>query len=177
MEPSNDHRKRDAGVAMFVTVLILVIMGWLGLSALDTATRDQQVAGYQNRSRSAFFAAQAGAATALSIVASKADDRGTLPPLPTAFLGDAAMYARWQQQPSYYADPAFPNPIRWIRDGGPATGMNLANPAFVNTLWQVNVVGQSYDAAGGVGSHRASTDRLEVTAIKVLGSTGGSAGY
>ena len=42
--------RREGGAAMFVAVLMLVMMGALALAAMDTATRDRQVAGFQNRS-------------------------------------------------------------------------------------------------------------------------------
>lgn len=169
MKPRNvRENRRESGVAMFVAVLLLVLMGWIGLSALNTTTRDQQVAGYQNRSRSAFFAAEAGAAKGRAVLRT-VSDRNSTPALPTAFLGDAAMYARWQQQPQYYADPAFPKPIRYVTDIGPAPGANLANPKLFSTLWLINVVGQSYDASGGIGSHRASTVRIEVGELRTLG--------
>ena len=56
-------------------------------------------------------------------------------------------------------------------DGGPAEGMNLANPRYVNTIWRINVVGQSPENAGGIWESRASTARVEVMESKVL-STG-----
>ena len=62
------ERRRQGGAAMFVAVLMLVLMGWLGLAAMDTASRDQQLAGFRNRSRSAFYAAEAGAAAGRALV-------------------------------------------------------------------------------------------------------------
>ena len=34
---------------MFITVLLLAMMGGLGLAALDSATRDRDTAGFYNR--------------------------------------------------------------------------------------------------------------------------------
>lgn len=154
---------------MFVAVLLLVLMGWIGLSALNTTTEDRKVAGYQNRSSSAFFAAEAGAAKGRAILRTVAD-RSDTPALPTTLLGDSTMYARWGAQPQYYADPAFPKPIRYVADVGPAPGANLAHPKLFSTLWKINVIGQSYNASGGVGSQRASTVRLEVGELRTIGS-------
>ena len=56
--------RREAGSALIITVLLLLLLGVIGLSALDTVTRDQQVAGAQNRSTAALYAAEAGLAQA-----------------------------------------------------------------------------------------------------------------
>jgi hypothetical protein len=157
---------------MLVAVMVLVLMGLLGLAAMDTAGEDRQIAGLTNRSRSAFYAAEAGAAHARQLVAS-ADGRGALPVLPNTPLGDAALYARYQGQPRYFPDPNPPsggNAIEWVEDGGPAEGMNMANPRYVNSIWRINVVGQSPENAGGVWASRASTSRIEVMEEKILSS-------
>ena len=54
--------RRQNGSALIVTVMLLLLLGVIGLSALDTVMRDQQVAGFQNRSTAAFYAAEAGVA-------------------------------------------------------------------------------------------------------------------
>jgi len=48
--------------------MMLVLMGLIGIAALDTMTKDRQVAGFQNRARLAFYAADAGVATGLNLV-------------------------------------------------------------------------------------------------------------
>ena len=53
-------KRRESGSALIVTVMLLLLLGVIGLSALDTVMRDQQVAGFQNRSTAAFYAAEAG---------------------------------------------------------------------------------------------------------------------
>jgi Tfp pilus assembly protein PilX len=157
---------------MLIAVMMLVLMGLLGLAALETAGQDQQIAGLSNRSRSAFHAAEAGAAHGRQLVAA-ADGRGAVPALPNTTLGDATLYARYQAQPSYFPDPNPPGggtAIQYVEDGGPAEGMNLANPRYVTTIWRINVVGQSPENAGGVWEQRASTARVEVMESKVLSS-------
>ncbi len=163
-------RRRESGSAIFVAVLLLVLMGALGLAAMETVTRDRQIAGWQNRSRAAFYAAEAGAAQGRSLVRT-VGSRGDTPALPATNLGDAALYDREAQLPQFFADPAFPTPIRWTQDGGVAGGMNLGSKTkYVNTLWQINVVGQSPNALGIGAASQGSTARLEVVETKVLAS-------
>ncbi len=163
-------RRREAGSAMLVAVIMLVMMGLLGLAALETAGEDQKIAGLSNRSRSAFYAAEAGAAHGRQLIAA-ADSRSSTPALPNTSLGDATLYVRYQTQPRYFADPAPPAggaAIQYVDDAGPAEGMNLANPKYVNTIWRINVVGQSPENAGGTWTQRPSTARVEVMQTKVL---------
>ena len=61
-------RRRESGSALIITVLVMLLLGAIGISALDTVMRDQQVAGYQNRSSTAFYAAEAGVAAAKDLV-------------------------------------------------------------------------------------------------------------
>ena len=86
-------------------------MGFLGLAALDRVTRDEQVAGYQNRARTAFYAAEAGIAEARRIVRfeRRESDRST-PAFPTEAvprtLGDTTLFDREDGQlPRYFGDP------------------------------------------------------------------------
>ena len=166
------HR-REQGSAMLIAVMMLVLMGLLGVAAMETAGEDQKIAGLTNRSRSAFYAAEAGAAHGRQLI-TEVGSRTDVPTLPQSFLGDAAMYSRNASQPQYAEDPNPPGggtAIQYVEDAGPAEGMNLANPTFVNTIWRINVVGQSPENAGGVWTQRASTARVEVMESKVL-STG-----
>jgi hypothetical protein len=166
----DESSRRDVGSALFVAVMMLVLMGALGLAAMETMTRDRQVAGFQNRARSAFFAAEGGGAQGRSAVRT-VGSRNDLPALAATDLGDAALYDREAQLPRFFGDAAFANPIRYVRDGGVAAGMNLGSKTkFVNTMWQINVVGQSPNAAGVLGAGRASTARLEIVETKVLAS-------
>jgi len=161
----SENRKRESGSALFIAVMMLVLMGALGIVALNSVTTDRQVAGLQNRAISAFYTAEAGLAEARSLV----EDVGSRSSTPTFHtqgtpfqLGDTALYDREGTQPLYYGDPAFPNPIRWIGDsGGGMSGGNLqvGKQKLMETLWQLNVVGE-----GATGAR----SRVEVVEIKVL---------
>jgi len=76
--------KGEGGSALLVTVMLLMMLGLIGLAALNTTTRDQQVAGFQNRKRMALYAADAGIAEALERITTT-----SAPTISTANLGDA----------------------------------------------------------------------------------------
>ena len=153
---------RQEGAALFVAVLVLALMGALGIMAFNTVLVDRQVAGFQNRAKTAFYAAEAAAAEGRSLVRG-VGSRGDTPALNPRSLGDMALYDREFALPSYAGDPdpGFVDPICHIDDSGTAGGGNLRikGQKFVNTLWKINVRGQSPDG---------STTRIEVMETKVL---------
>lgn len=154
------RRRHEAGSALLVAMMMLVLMGLIGFSALDTVTRDRQIAGAQTRARASLYAAEAGAVSGLNLVRT-ADSRDDTPAMGTTSLGDAASYMAYAGQPSFRGDPAAAGvPIRWVMDGAPAEGMNLQSPPqFVNTLWRVRVQGDTADGAAS---------RIDSMATKVL---------
>ena len=85
--------RRERGSALFVAVVMLVLMGFLGLAALDRVGSDEQIAGYQNRARTAFYAAHAGVAEARILVKDSATLTSSTRPFHTdvapATIGDA----------------------------------------------------------------------------------------
>ncbi|HVP30498.1 MAG TPA: pilus assembly PilX N-terminal domain-containing protein [Myxococcota bacterium] len=159
--PAPRARRRESGAALLVAVMMLVLMGLIGLAALDTATRDRQTAGLQSRGRSAFYAADAGFAVAMNLVRS-ADERTDKPPLAQTQIGDAPSYAIYGGQPTYQGDPSAADPIVYVMDAGPPEGMSLqVPPQFVDTLWHIQVQGQTADGAVG---------RVDAMAKKILDS-------
>lgn len=156
--------RREGGSALIVTVLLLVLLGIVGLAALETVTRDQQVAGFQNRSRLAFYAAEAGIADAKNRLRDvwTTEDTVAFPNQATAVqLGDAVTFPHGQ--PRYYADPAAAAGIEYMNAGAPSVGgghdQRLGGSTRVNTLWRIRVEGS---APGG------TTSRLEVVATREL---------
>lgn len=162
--------RRESGAALLVTVLLLVLISLIGFAALDTVTRDQQVAGFQNRSRLAFYAGEAGVADAKDRLRDvfSIDAVVDFPDEPNAIeLGDPVLFPFGQ--PRYYADPAAPtgveslanaaNPVAPQRsqDGDDA---RIGEEGFENTLWRIRVVGSTPD---GIRS------RLDVVATRKLG--------
>ena len=166
--PIHSRNRRERGAALFVAVLMLALMGALGIAAMEAVTRDREAAGFYNRNKSAFYAAEAGASHGRSLVRT-VTARTDLPgPFPTQGaprqMGDLGLYDRELQLPVYYGDPAFANPIRYVQDAGLyAAGGNLQlkGQKFTNTLWQINVEGRSPDG---------SASRVEVMETKILTS-------
>jgi hypothetical protein len=157
LQDRRHESRRTEGSALLVAVMMLVLMGLIGVAALDTMTKDRQVAGFQNRARLAFYAADAGVNTGLNLVLN-AGNRSAKPPLPLTALGDTVIYPNGR--PAFTGDPLVANPITYSKDGGPVQGMNLQVPVqFVNTLWDIRVEGQTPD---GGRSH------LEAMATKML---------
>jgi len=72
------ERRYEDGAALLVAVLILALMGIIGLSSLETVTRDRQVAGYQSRAQTALYAAEAGVAFAMGLLRRDAQDLAEL---------------------------------------------------------------------------------------------------
>ncbi len=159
-------RRGERGLALFMTVMILVLMGSLAIAALRTVSRDRQVAGHQNRSRSAFYAAEAGAAEARAAVR-EVTTRTEVPAFPDAgtpkLLGDMALYDRETRQPRFYGDPSVADPIRYTGESAVANGegfnLSVKGQKLSSTFWQINVTGES-----------ATRDqaRIEVVEVKVL---------
>jgi hypothetical protein len=144
------ENRLQQGSALLIAVLMLVLMGLIGIAALDAVTRDGQVAGYLNRKKVAFFAAEAGVAEALQTL-----NIDLAPSVGLTTLGDSSLYPHGR--PSYRLDPAVADPIDNI-GFGTASGMNLAigqggAPAFQISYWRVNIQG---DAPGG------SVARIEI---------------
>lgn len=66
MDPK--RTKREGGVALLVSMLMMILMGLIGLASLDTVMRSRQVTGFQNMAETALYAADAGVAEGLDIL-------------------------------------------------------------------------------------------------------------
>jgi Tfp pilus assembly protein PilX len=160
------ERRREQGMALFMTVMILVLMGSLAIASLRTVARDREVAGHQNRSRSAFYAAEAGTAEARAAVR-EVTTRTEIPAFydtgTPKLLGDLALYDRELRQPRFYGDPSVADPIRYKGESAVAKGegfnLSVKGQKLSSTYWQINVTGES---ANG------DQARMEVLEVKVL---------
>jgi hypothetical protein len=136
--------------------MLLLMIGLVGLAALETTTRDQQVAGFQNRKRIALYAAEAGISEALETLTTTG-----APTVSTQTLGDSSIFPHGQ--PSYRPDPAVADPVQELGTA-PFPGMSLNNgqggtPTYQMNYWRVHVEGQ---APGG------SQARLEAASGALL---------
>jgi hypothetical protein len=149
-------RRREAGSALIITVLVMLLLGAIGISALDTVMRDQQVAGYQNRSSAAFYTAEAGVAAAKDLVRRSVFSPGDVVNFATystpVQIGDTSMYPHGQ--PKYYGDPDAPAAIESLDETLKISGAGGSNmrqgmgPNWGNyALWRIRVAGETADGA------------------------------
>ena len=165
---AKNPRQGESGVALLVAVMMLVLMGMIGIAALETVTQDRKVAGFQTRARAAFYAAEAGLGTSKNLVRTTGE-RTIMPVLATTNLADTATYPHGRPSftgdPGDPGDPGFPNPaVRYVRDGAPwvqGGDLRVGRQKLVNTLWQANVQGNTPDGAMA---------RLEAMLSKLLSS-------
>ena len=138
-------RRREDGSALLVAVLLLVFLGAIGLSAMETVSRDRQVAGYAKRTRIAFFAAEAGAHEGLNILRQTSTyTRFSPPTLPTTNLGSTSDYP-YGNRPSFTGDAASSSctpqrDICWVRSGPPPRGWGLGTGVggWKMSYWNIN---------------------------------------
>ena len=140
--------KREGGSALFVAMMLLVLLGLVGFAALETVTRDQQVAGFQNHKRVAFYAAEAGLVAAIQSL----ETTGAAA-IPQTNLGDTATYP--YGQPSFALDTSNGPALEDLGTSSAASGgMNLAIggggvPVQKVHYWRIKMQGQ---AASGTTS-------------------------
>ena len=164
------HNKREEGVALMISILLLMAVSALALSTMQTAASDGQVAGFQNQESIAFYAAEAGIADARAIIRNMGE-REQVPNYPADFpnvanpveLSQSSQFVGGDQ-PIYYADPNPPAaaPIVYIGEGTQCTqgcNMTIGGLKYNHTKWQVNVVGESPSG---------DQKRLELVATRLL---------
>jgi hypothetical protein len=132
--------RREGGSALLVTVMLLLMIGLVGLAALNTTMRDQQVAGFQNRKRIALYAAEAGVAEAFEKLTT-----AHTPSVSTLTIGDSTIFPHGQ--PSYRPDPSVAEPVEDLGTA-PFPGMSLnigqgGLPTYQLNYWRVHVEGRA----------------------------------
>lgn len=157
--PSSLRRGRAAsgrgqeGSALLVAVLMLVLMGAIGLAALDAVTLDRQTAGFESRKRVAFWAAEAGLAEARDTMRN-----GGTPTVSNTPVGQASDFPHGL--PSYQ-----PEQIEDLGTTG-VPGFNITQngngPTYQLHFYRVRVLGQ------GPGGTNA---RLEMVANTIDSSS------
>jgi hypothetical protein len=131
-------QKHEGGSALLVTVMLLMMLGLLGLAALNTTTRDQQVAGVENRKRMALYAADAGISEAFGRLTTT-----QTPGVSTTSIGDTTIFP--YGQPSYQPDPTTATPIKDLGNAPfPGMGLNIGEgglPTYQMNYWRIRVQG------------------------------------
>lgn len=161
-------KRREAGMALMLSILLLITVSALALSTMQTAASDGTVAGFQNQEAMAFYAAEAAISEARKVVRDMGE-RSQVPAYPADFpnqanpveLSTASDFVR-SAQPVYYADPNPPKPIGYVGEGKQCTegcNMTLGGAKYNHTKWQINVVGESPSG---------DQKRLEVVATRLL---------
>jgi len=170
---SNRSGRRQEGAALLVAVLLLALMGVIGLSSMETVMRDRQISGFQKRSETALYAADAGVSKALALIRQDApglaeggeaalydyNPNAPDPPLfpeenAPASLGGSDFPA--PGSPTYYMDPdagdpndasAAPQAIRYIGKGDVCPGWVMssdeASVEWSEAMWDIRVEGSN----------------------------------
>ena len=166
------ERRDERGAALLVCVLLLTLIGILGVASIDTVQRDRQIAGYESRSQTALYAAEAAVSYAMGLIRRDAQglaqggigalsaynpSSGGTPEFPT----DATPRIIGADfpapgPPSFFMDPnardprnlsAAPQAIRYLGRGQPCSGWIMSSSAgsvqWANALWDIRVSGDS----------------------------------
>ena len=163
--------RRQQGVALLVSIMMLTILGLIGLGSMELATRDRQVAGYLASGRSALYAADAGVALGQSIIDQDVALLipqgvsalfGFNPAFPTEaspqLLGDgSANQPRFMQDPDSAVDQA----VDYLGAGETCDGWIMSDEfggsQWREALFSINVEGRTANAVG-------SSKRVEASA-------------
>jgi type II secretory pathway pseudopilin PulG len=156
---STQTHRREAGFALLVTMVTLALVGTLALASLETVMRDRQVAGYQKRSKTALYAAEAGVASATGIIRRDAQALAPAglagleswdPVFPTETAPQAL--GSVTNPPVFYRDPDAAKAVRYIDRAGPCWAGNIAgamsmnigggqNIIWLDAMWDVRTTG------------------------------------
>jgi hypothetical protein len=146
-----DRIRREGGAALFVTALILMLVGMLAVTAIYSSERES-VGGARSRSTArTFYAADAGIQLALSRLAQT-------PPDLTSFDVDLAEEANVQ---SRTREQAAPQPIEQVGVGAPPEGYSLnvgSGGGYVSRVYRVNATAR---AGGSTVELEAKLSRTE----------------
>ncbi len=130
----------EQGSALLITMFIMALMAIVGFAALEAVMRDQSVAGFQKRQKTAFFAAEAGVTESYNALRANAD-----PSFADDNLGDTSIYPKGQ--PTYGLDTSAGAATQNLGIGA-FPGMNMTigqngSPTFTMRYWRVHVKGEA----------------------------------
>ncbi|MFQ5416292.1 MAG: PilX N-terminal domain-containing pilus assembly protein [Myxococcota bacterium] len=150
MTATNRH-EREAGAALLVAMLMLVLMGMIGFASLETVMRDRQVAGYSNQAQSALYAADAGIADSLDMLRVEITGSAlTSGDCLTTNLEDKTLSSRTLPNGAYYEpNPDAPNSgkICMLAAATPCAEVDASieqgGPIYLYTVWNTHAQGVS----------------------------------
>ncbi|MEE8556506.1 MAG: PilX N-terminal domain-containing pilus assembly protein [Myxococcota bacterium] len=125
----NRGRKEEAGVAMILTILLLLLVSGIGIAAIEHAGEESVMAASSRRWTRTFFAADAGIQMALSRIAQT-------PPDLTQFTFTLENGATLVQS----GTAAAPAPIQSVGSGAPPDGYSInLGAGFQTSLYRAQV--------------------------------------
>lgn len=150
-------RRREAGAALLLSILLMAAMALIGFASLNTVMRDREVAGFTSRSQTALYGADAALADSLDVIRTEivgtavaaGECLGT--PIPSATLPNGVAYG---------PDGTAPTPdICMLAAAEPCaevdSSIEVGQPIYLYTVWNVRTQGV---APGG------ATARIQATA-------------
>jgi Tfp pilus assembly protein PilX len=154
---THDHslesrRRREAGAALLVSILLLTAMALIGFASLNTVMREREVTGFSSRAQTALYGADAALADSLDVLRDAV--------LPNAVgAGDCVGAIPSDTLPNgvtYGADSTAPtNQLCMLAISGEQCGANSPEFQFLYTAWNLRTEGV---APGG------ATARIQATA-------------
>lgn len=146
--PYEDERRDEAGIALLIAVILMLLISAIGLSALQSASGEASAGGRSARKLRTFFAAE----SAMSVVMQRLDTSTRQYPDITAIDEQQFVqnqYGGFTQVRTGTSDNAVPQDIRLVghtRQKGGALNVNAAN-TFTFGIYRTDVV--ATDANGG----------------------------
>lgn len=147
--------RRNEGIALVTTVLILALLSLIGISALETATQDRRVGGFLSRSQLALYAAEAGLESVartmseLDLPAGAAALEDVTVAVSSTPVGDSSVHPHGI--PTYSADDTASQAVEYLGAGGPCEewvmSIELGGPMYRYSLWDIRVQGETPDGA------------------------------
>jgi len=153
--------RRQSGVALLVTMLLLTAMALIGFASLHTVMRDRETTGFTSQAQTALYGADAALAASLNVIRTTSVGNQVLAgdclatPVPSATLPNGVSYAPDSTAPT--------NQICMLAAAEPCTEMGSSieqgQPIYLYTVWNVRTQGV---APGG------ATSRIQATAERCL---------
>lgn len=146
------RRRREAGAALLVSILLLTAMALIGFASLNTVMREREVTGFSSRSQTALYGADAALADSLDVLRDAVTAKSPLPgdcvgAVPSDTLPNGVTYGPDATAPT--------NQLCMLAVTKEACGVNSLEFQFLYAAWNLRTQGV---APGG------ATARVQATA-------------